>query len=189
MYGNNSLRVTWSTCILWEKCLDWCLCLEHVLLLCHFATASWKCRHHLYSAVFSALTSLFGWQKLHYLTCRNNSFQWYQRGSHSNKSWESMWKDYVLHTWFISWFQHYIHCLLVYLACPLTSFFLYLFFLTCLLPYLPFPLRIDPLHFQAGGCKRWPNLGLSCFNLFWVVVFLCPWCMAILHCSKFSYLH
>jgi len=33
-------------------------------------------------------------------------------------------------------------------------------------PYLPFPLRIDPLCFQAGGCKRQPNLGhFSCLLL------------------------
>ena len=44
---------------------------------------------------------------------------------------------YVLFTWLL-----------------LTSFFLYLFFLTYLLPYLPFPLRISPLHFQTGSCKR-----------------------------------
>ena len=37
-------------------------------------------------------------------------------------------------------------------------------FLTYLLPYLSFPLRIDPLRFQAGCCKRRLNLAL---------VFLC----------------
>ena len=29
----------------------------------------------------------------------------------------------------------------------------------------------------------------SSFSLFWVIAFLCSWCMLILHCSKFSYLH
>jgi len=51
---------------------------------------------------------------------------------------------------------------------PVTSFFLYLFSLAYLLLYLPFSLRIGPHHFQARGCTRRPNLGLSCFNLFFV---------------------
>ena len=43
-----------------------------------------------------------------------------------------------------------IYCLLVYIVCFPTykSFFLH-FFLTYLLLYLSFPLRIDSLHFQA----------------------------------------
>ena len=56
----------------------------------------------------------------------------------------------------------YIVCLFISYASQL-SFFLH-FFLTYLLPYLSFPLRIDPLHFQAGCRKRRLNLGL---------VFLC----------------
>jgi len=28
-----------------------------------------------------------------------------------------------------------------------------------LVPCLSFPFRINPLCIQAGGCKRWPNLG------------------------------
>jgi len=44
-------------------------------------------------------------------------------------------------------------------------------------PYLSFPLRLDPFSFQAGGHKRRQNLGfISCFSLFYVVVFLCFWC-------------
>ena len=39
------------------------------------------------------------------------------------------------------------------------SFFLH-FFLSYLLSYLSFPLRIDPLHFQAGYRKRRLNLAL-----------------------------
>ena len=58
----------------------------------------------------------------------------------------------------IRWFQHYIYCLLVYLASPTYFLFCLLIFLTYLLPYLPFPLRIGPLHFQAGGHKWRPNL-------------------------------
>ena len=47
-----------------------------------------------------------------------------------------------------------IVCLFTWLL--LTSLFLYhtYFSLLNLLPYLPFPLRISPLHFQAGSCKR-----------------------------------
>ena len=33
-------------------------------------------------------------------------------------------------------------------------------FLTYLLPYLSFLLRIDPLHFEARCCRRWLNLAL-----------------------------
>jgi len=87
-----------------------------------------------------------------------------------------------LHSIMHPWFWHYIYCLLVYLAFPLASFVLYLFF-----PYLSFPLRIGWHRFQTIGCKRLANLRLSCFSLFWVIVFLCSWCMAILCCSKFSY--
>ena len=95
--------------------------------------------------------------------------------------------------------ESFVDCCTVYIAflftwlLPLTSFFLYLFFLTyfflLIFPYLPFPLRIGPLLFQVRGCRRQPNLGLSCFSLFWVILFLCSWCMAILHCSKFSCSH
>jgi len=48
-------------------------------------------------------------------------------------------------------------CMCVYYMLLHLSFFLH-FFLTYLLPYLSFPLRIDPLHFQAGCCKRQLNL-------------------------------
>ena len=65
----------------------------------------------------------------------------------------------------------YIICLFTSYASHL-SFFLH-FFLTYLLPYLSFPLRILPLCFQAGRHKRWPNLGFfGCFSLFCLIVFL-----------------
>jgi len=63
-----------------------------------------------------------------------------------------------------------------------------LVFLIYLLPYLSFPLRISLLRFQAGRHKRRPYLLLSSLSLFWVVVFLCSWCVVSLHWSKFSYL-
>jgi len=59
-----------------------------------------------------------------------------------------------LSSWFIWWFQCYINCLFVYL----TSF--PTFFRTKLLPYLSTSLTIGPIHFQAAGCKRRPNLAL-----------------------------
>jgi len=43
-------------------------------------------------------------------------------------------------------------CLFILYAFPLT-FFVH-FFLTYLIPYLSFPLRIDPLRFQARCCER-----------------------------------
>jgi len=96
----------------------------------------------------------------------------------------------VMHSWFICWFRCYIHCLLVYLVSPLTSFFLYLFFLTYVLTFLlTFSFDNGPLRFQTRGHKRRLNLGLSCFTLFWLIVFLCFWCMVILYFSKCSYSH
>ena len=44
------------------------------------------------------------------------------------------------------------------------------FFLTYLFPYLSFPLRIDPLRFQAGCCKRRLNVALVFLSSFCVVV-------------------
>ena len=44
-------------------------------------------------------------------------------------------------------------------------------FLTYLLPYLSFLLRIDPLHFEARSCRRWLNLALVflCYSTFlWI---------------------
>ena len=50
-------------------------------------------------------------------------------------------------------------------------------------PYLSFPLRIVPLLFQAGGHKRRLNLGFfRCFSLFYIIVFLCFWCMIFVFC-------
>ena len=57
-----------------------------------------------------------------------------------------------------------------YIYCLLLSFFLH-FFLTNLLPYLSFPLRIDLPCFQAGCRKRRLNLALvfvlSTFSFDW----------------------
>jgi len=72
----------------------------------------------------------------------------------------------TMHPWVDFQFRHYIYCL--YRMLPRVSFFLLHFFLTYLLPYLSFPLRIDPLLFQAWCRKRWLNLALVfcvCFVL------------------------
>jgi len=76
--------------------------------------------------------------------------------------------------WFICWFWHYINCLFVYLTFFLFSFFftfflilssLLIYFLTHLLPDLSTPSRIGLFHFQAGGCRRRPNLAVVfCIN-------------------------
>ena len=67
----------------------------------------------------------------------------------------------VMCPWFCFWFRSYIYILFACLCRMLfrLSFFLHSF-LTHLLPYLSFPLRIDPLHFQAGYRKRRLNLAL-----------------------------
>ena len=77
----------------------------------------------------------------------------------------------VMRPWFDFWFWRYIYSLLGYIVCFPTSFFLH-FFLTYRLPYLSFPLRIDPLRFQGGCHKRRLNLALVFSCLFCVVVYL-----------------
>jgi len=71
---------------------------------------------------------------------------------------------------FICWFRSCICCVLVYLASPAYLLFLYLFFLIYLLSYL----QVFSFENRSGGCKRQPNLGLSCLSLFWVIVFCVP---------------
>ena len=64
----------------------------------------------------------------------------------------------------------YILFACLYRIFPHLSFFLH-FFLTHLLLYLSFPLRIDPLHFQVGCRKRWLNLALffcAVVHFFWL---------------------
>ena len=48
----------------------------------------------------------------------------------------------------------------ILVAFPQLSFCLH-FFITCLPPYLSFPMRMVPLRFQAGCCKRWLNLAVE----------------------------
>ena len=62
------------------------------------------------------------------------------------------------------WFWRYIYIVCLFICFPLV------FFLICLLPYLSFLLRIDPLRFQAGCPKR----GFIFCCLFCIVVpFFC----------------
>jgi len=54
----------------------------------------------------------------------------------------------------------------VYVVRMFTSYASPLILFLHLFPYFSFPLRIDPLRFQARGRKRRPNLGFfSCFSL------------------------
>jgi len=64
-----------------------------------------------------------------------------------------------------------MHSLLGYIVCSHLSFFH--FFLTYLLPYLSFPLRIDPLRFQAGCRKRRLNLAVvfCVYIVLWYISF------------------
>jgi len=92
-----------------------------------------------------------------------------------------------MRSWFICWFWHYIypHCLLIYLASP-TSFFLHLFFLSYLLPYLPFPLTLGPLRFQAGCRKRRLNPALV-FCVYFVLLYISFDWNACFCCVRFSF--
>jgi len=63
----------------------------------------------------------------------------------------------------------------------------YIFFRTYLLPYLPFPLIIGPLCFQAGCRKRRLNLTLVFFCLFYVVVYFFWLVNACFCCVWFSF--
>ena len=70
--------------------------------------------------------------------------------------------------WKLNFFITMLYILFACLYCmfPYLSFFLY-FFLTYLLCYLSFPLRMNPLHFQAGCRKRRLKLALV-FELWYI---------------------
>ena len=100
-------------------------------------------------------------------------------------------------------FRHYIHivCLFISYASPLVLF--PSLFLTYLLPYLSFPLRItyhirlletvqpqlriDPLCFQARCRDRWLNLALVFLCLFCVVVHFFWLVNVCFCCVRFSF--
>jgi len=94
----------------------------------------------------------------------------------------------VMCPWFICWLLRYICCLLVFTWLPVLT----IFFSLLIFPHLPTSLLTFSFENRStsfpGGHKRRPNLGLGCFGLFWVIIFLCSWYMVILRCSKFSYL-
>ena len=77
------------------------------------------------------------------------------------------------------------HCLLLYIACFPTYPFFFTYFFIYLLPYLYFPLRSDPLRFQAGCRKRKLNLALVFFVYFMLQNILVGECMLLL-CWVFS---
>ena len=77
------------------------------------------------------------------------------------------WFRGIMRPWLDFWFWRYI-CLFILYASPLIIFSS--LFLTYLLPYLSFPLRIDPLHFQAGCHKKTTKHGFSFLCLCCVVV-------------------
>jgi len=83
----------------------------------------------------------------------------------------------VMCPWFDFRFLCYMYCLLVYIICfPHLSFYPN-FFHIYLFHYLSFPLRIDPLHFQAGCRKRRLN-GFS---------FLCLFCDAVVSLDRWMH--
>ena len=82
----------------------------------------------------------------------------------------------------------YIVCLFISYASPLILFYLY-FFLTYILPYLSFSLRIDPLCFQAECRKRRLNLAVVfVMCLFCVVVHFFSLVNACCCCVRFGFL-
>jgi len=75
----------------------------------------------------------------------------------------------------------------LYRMLPHLSIFLH-FFLACLLPYLSFSLRIDPLRFYAGCRKRRLNLALVFFMfILCCAVFFFDWrmCAFVVLCLVF----
>jgi len=74
----------------------------------------------------------------------------------------------------------YILFACLYPVLPHLSFFLH-FFLIYLLPYLSFPLTIDPLHYQAGCRKRRLNVAVFFVFIFFSLVNVC------ICCVRFSY--
>ena len=76
--------------------------------------------------------------------------------------------------------------LLLYIVCFPLILFLHCF-LTFLRPYLSFPLRIDPLRFQAGCRRRRLKLALVLLRLFCVVVHLFWLANACFCCVRLSF--
>jgi len=74
----------------------------------------------------------------------------------------------ALFDWIFDFVAVYFVCSYISCAFPLVLF--PSLFLNYLFRYLYFPLRIDPLCFQAGRCKRQLNLALVFLCLFCVVV-------------------
>ena len=96
--------------------------------------------------------------------------------------------------WFMCWFRHCINCLFMHLLNFLPPFlpsllfsflvlFSYLFpsVLVYFLIYLSTASRIDLFCYQAGGCRRWPDLALVFrVHFMFVVYFFTDACLLLL---------
>jgi len=83
------------------------------------------------------------------------------------------------------YFWHYINCLFAYLA-SLITFFLLIYFLIHLLPYLSVPSRIGLFYFQARGHRRRPNLVLV-FWVYYVLLYIWLWIHMCFCCVIYIY--
>jgi len=94
----------------------------------------------------------------------------------------------VMSPWFFCWFQHYIHCLLLYLASPIYFLFSSLIFLYLSTSLLTFSFENRPAPFPGWRSQEATKRGLKLIQFilsYSIFVFLCT----VLHHSKFSYLH
>ena len=82
-----------------------------------------------------------------------------------------------------------LYILFAYLYHMLPHFSFFHFFLTYLLPYSSFPLRTDPLWFQARCHKRRLNLALVFLYSFCVIVHFFWLANACFCCVRFSFFH
>jgi len=90
---------------------------------------------------------------------------------------------------FIRFWISALYKLLVYIVCFPTYLFFHHFLLSSLLPYLSFPLRIDPLRFQARCWERQLNLALVFLYLSCVVLHFFWLVNACFRCVRFSSFH
>jgi len=72
---------------------------------------------------------------------------------------------------------------------PYAFFYLFTFLVVYFLPYLSTSSIIDPFRFQAGGCRRWPNLALVlCVNFILQYILLFMHACFCYVCFSFSVL-
>jgi len=89
--------------------------------------------------------------------------------------------------WCLVFLTHSVYtvCLFISYASPLILFSS--LFLTYLLPFVSFPLRIDPLRFHARCCKKMTKPGFSFLCLFCVVVHFFWYVNVCFCCVRFSF--